>query len=227
MPPTLITLIMNMIASTRLHILWNRTPLSKVVPSRGVRQGDPLSPYLFVLCLERLSLKLEEAVRCKLLHPINFRARIRLPHLFFADDIFLFTKATTRDCKNLCRILQKFCDSSGQLMSVTKSRLWFSPSTPRRIKEQVAGILGFPPLTALVAILARPFSPPTALLNLINIKWITYACKLKDGKPNISMAGRATFVKASVTSILIYAMQTTLLPQKISHQIDKMSSNFL
>ena len=43
----------------------------------------------------------------------------------------------------------------------------------------------------------------------------------------LSMAGRATLIKASVTSILIYAMQTTFLPQKISHQIDKMSCNFL
>ena len=43
----------------------------------------------------------------------------------------------------------------------------------------------------------------------------------------LSMAGKATFVKASVTSIPIYTMQTTLLPQKISHQIDKMSCHFL
>ena len=43
----------------------------------------------------------------------------------------------------------------------------------------------------------------------------------------LSMAGKATLVKASVTSIPIYTMQTTLLPQKISHQIDKMSCHFL
>ena len=112
LPLTFITFIMNMISSTRFHILWNGTPLPKVVPSMGVRQGDPLSAYLFILCLEWLSIKLEEA--------------------------------NAKDCKNLRRILQHFCESSGQLMSVTKSRLWFSPSTPRRTKEQVAGIYGFP-----------------------------------------------------------------------------------
>ena len=61
-PPTLITLIMNMISSTRFHIMWNGSPLLEVIPSRGIRQGDPLSPYLFILCLERLSIKLTEAV---------------------------------------------------------------------------------------------------------------------------------------------------------------------
>ena len=99
LPPNFITLITNMVSSTRFHILWNGSPLQEVVPTRGVRQGDLLSPYLFILCLERLSIRLEEAVHNKLLHPMSFRGRVCLSHLFFADDIFLFTKATTRDCR--------------------------------------------------------------------------------------------------------------------------------
>ena len=51
MPPNLITLIMNIISSTQFHILWNETPFPEVVPSRSIRQGNPLSPYLFLLCL--------------------------------------------------------------------------------------------------------------------------------------------------------------------------------
>ena len=92
LPPNLITLIMNMITSTRFHILWNGTPLPEVVPNRGIKQGDPLSLYLFILCLERLSIKLNEAIRDKEIHPISFRGRVRLSHLFFTDDIFLFTR---------------------------------------------------------------------------------------------------------------------------------------
>ena len=91
-------LIMNMITSTRYHIQWNGTPLPKVRPSRGVHQGDPLSPYLFILCLERLSSLLEEAVRDKIIHPIGFRGQIRISHFFFANDLFLFTKAKVNAC---------------------------------------------------------------------------------------------------------------------------------
>ena len=156
MPPNLITLIMNMLSSTRFHILWNGTPLLEVVPSWGLRQGDPLSPYLFILCLERLSIKLEEVVRDKIIHPIKFRMRVHLSHLFFADDIFLFTKAKPRDCRNLRNILQTFCDSSGQVISVSKLKLWFSPSTPQHVKDQVARIFGIPTIDRIGTYLGTP-----------------------------------------------------------------------
>lgn len=72
-PPNLITLIMNTISSTCYHIQWNGVPLSEVIPGRGVHQGDPLSAYLFILCLECLSILLEKAVQDKTIHPIGFK----------------------------------------------------------------------------------------------------------------------------------------------------------
>lgn len=116
-PPNLITPIMNMIASTRYHIQWNGVPLPKVIPSRGVCQGDPLSPYLFILCLERLSIQLEEAIQDKTIHPIGFRGQVRITHLFFMDDISLFNKAKVQVCQNLNKILMTFCQYSSQVIS--------------------------------------------------------------------------------------------------------------
>lgn len=72
-------------------------------PSRGVPQGDLLSPYIFILCLKHLSRLLEEAIQDRKIHPIRFRGQIRISHIFFADDIFLFTKAKLNDCQNLRR----------------------------------------------------------------------------------------------------------------------------
>lgn len=54
--------IMNCIKSTRLSVIWNGEPLDSFTPERGLLQGDPLSPYLFVLCMEVLSHKIKKAV---------------------------------------------------------------------------------------------------------------------------------------------------------------------
>ena len=176
---------MNMISFTRFHVLWNGSPLPEVLPSRGLRQGDPLSPYIFILCLERLSIKLAEAVQNKLIHPISFKGRVRLSHLFFVDDIFLFTRAIVRDYKNLGQILLRFCESSGQIMSVTKSRVWFSPRIPRRIKEQLAGILGLPTIDRIGTYLGMPIFPTRCMQAHTNTWWKIYESVLRDGKPNI------------------------------------------
>lgn len=105
--PNLITLIMNIISSTCFHIKWNGAPLPEVIQSRGVHQGDPLSPYLSILCLERLSILLEKAIWDRLIHLIGFRGQLRISHLFFAYDIFLFTKAKAKDCQRISQQLDK------------------------------------------------------------------------------------------------------------------------
>ena len=71
-PQTLKNLILNMITSTRFSILWHGSALPTFPPCHGIRQGDPLSPYLFILCLERLSILLNEATQRKLIQPMTF-----------------------------------------------------------------------------------------------------------------------------------------------------------
>ena len=161
---------------------------------------------------------LEVAVRERIIHHINFRGRVRLSHLFFADDIFLFTTAKAKDYKNLSRILKNFYAYSGQLMSVTKLWLWFFPSTPRRIKEQVAGIFGIPTMDQIGTYLGTPIF--TTRRTTQSYQYLVDKIRMRiEGwqAKYLSMASQATLKKASMTSIPIYAMQTILLPQKISH----------
>nr|KYP36271.1 LINE-1 reverse transcriptase isogeny [Cajanus cajan] len=54
LPQTFVNLIWASISSPRLRMVWNGEALEEFTPSRGIRQGDPISPYLFVLCMERL-----------------------------------------------------------------------------------------------------------------------------------------------------------------------------
>lgn len=86
-------LIMSCVKNTTTSILWNGTPLTSFNPSRGLRQGDPLSPYLFVMCMEYLSALILDKVNQNKWKGIKASPnRPTITHLFFADDLILFTK---------------------------------------------------------------------------------------------------------------------------------------
>lgn len=84
-PIRLAETIMQCVDSAELQILWNRSPDESFKPSRGICQGDPFSPYLFVMCMERLSHIIDEAVDNGEWKPVKCsRQGPPLFHLFFA-----------------------------------------------------------------------------------------------------------------------------------------------
>lgn len=95
--PLLLTdVIMECVSTTSMRVLWNDEPTQSFTPSRGIRQGDPLSPYLFVMCMERLNQVIEEAILANRWKPIRAsRNGPKISNVFFADDIILFAEAST------------------------------------------------------------------------------------------------------------------------------------
>lgn len=88
-----IALIMHGITSTSISLLWNGTKTQCFSPKRGLHQGDPLSPYLFVLCMERLGEMITHEVQHQRWLPLKTsRNGPSLSHLFFADMFFYFLK---------------------------------------------------------------------------------------------------------------------------------------
>ena len=113
-------------------------------------------------------------------------------------------------------------------MSVTKLRVWFSPRTPGRIKKQLVGILGLPTTDRIGTYLETPIFTTRRTASSYQYLVENIRKRIEEWQTKyLSMASRATFIKASITSIPTYAMQTMLLPQKICHHIDKLSCNFL
>lgn len=96
--------------------MLNGSPCGFFKPSRGLRQGDPLSPYLFLFCMEALSRTISHAENINLIHGhkiVNHAPSAS--HLLFADDCLLFCDATTDASENLIRIFKDFGEASGQL----------------------------------------------------------------------------------------------------------------
>lgn len=121
---TITKLILHCISSAQLSLIWNGKVLPSFQPSHGLRQGDPLSPYLFVLCMETLAHRIQQACTLQLWKPIKFcRTGPELSHVFYADDLLLMGEASEVQARTLKEVLVQFCRESGQRVNYSKSRL--------------------------------------------------------------------------------------------------------
>ena len=129
--------IMRLISSVTYSILFNGEAQGLICPSRGIRQGDPLSPYIFILCSEVLSGLCTKAQSIgSLAGVLVARASQKINHLFFADDTMFFTKTTPTSVNALKEVLTKYEAASGQMINTAKSSITFSNKTPSDISER-------------------------------------------------------------------------------------------
>ncbi|ONI21342.1 hypothetical protein PRUPE_2G060500 [Prunus persica] len=110
-----VELVMLCVKTITFSLVLNGSPGSPFSPSRGLRQGDPLSPYLFLLVSEVLSLNIINSTDTGMLRGIKLsRGGPELSHLFFADDSLFFLQATPPNCSALKSIIECYCSASGQ-----------------------------------------------------------------------------------------------------------------
>ena len=127
----MIEVIMRCITTVTYSIRINGQTRGRIVPSRGLRQGDPLSPYLFLFCAEGLLALLRRATERQNIHGVAVCRRApRISHLFFADDSLVFCRASLEECNELQRIFTVYEAASGQQLNKAKTTLFFSKNTP-------------------------------------------------------------------------------------------------
>ncbi|XP_074314431.1 uncharacterized protein LOC141649645 [Silene latifolia] len=228
-PRLIIDVVMECVSSARMQILWNGEPTEQFTPTRGVRQGDPLSSYLFVMCLEKLQQAIDQEVRNNNWKPIIIcRNGPQITNLFFADDMVLFGEATEEQAVVMKHVLDNFCLASGEKISNAKSRVFFSNNTEQINREEVCAALGFEETDDLGTYLGMPtingrvtrqtFSHLEEKINRRLAGWAT---------KRLSLAGRTTLVQSTLTTIANYSMQTAKIPRTVCDSIDRKARRFL
>lgn len=127
---------------------------------RGIRQGDPLSPYLFILAMEYLSIMITEAVNTKTWKPFKLNNQdLNISHLLFADDVLFFAKADSCTINTISHIIDTFCNTSGMEINLEKSKLWLSNKIPDNRKLQISNSLRIIATANIGSYLGFPLKP--------------------------------------------------------------------
>ncbi|KAJ9535927.1 hypothetical protein OSB04_un000907 [Centaurea solstitialis] len=157
--PALIRWIKEMVSTTSYSIALNGETHGFFKGARGIRQGDPLSPYLFTLVMEGFSMILKECIREASsfgYHPGC--EELDITHLCFADDLFVFSSGNVGSVDILKQALQLFSAKSGLSPSLEKSEVFFGNVEPQ-VQEAIVHSLSFKPGTFPIRYLGVPLSP--------------------------------------------------------------------
>lgn len=138
-----IDLVMACVSYVSFAVLVNDRPFGRIRPQRGLRQGDLLSPFLFVICTEGLTHLLNRAERMSLLNGLKFsEGGPSVHHLLFADDSLFMCKSTENEAQNLHEVLVGYGKATGQTINLQKSTISFGSQIDHECKVVIQEVLG-------------------------------------------------------------------------------------
>ncbi|KAK0584046.1 hypothetical protein LWI29_006910 [Acer saccharum] len=227
-PPRLIELILDCISTTSLCFLLNGKSVCEVQPSRGLRQGCPLSPYLFILCAEAFSCLIKKAenngrglgIQCSRGGPL-------ISHMFFADDSILFSRASWECSLSIREILHVYACGSGQEINLQKSKVTFSPNVVEETKAVLIDLLGIEECLQQDQYLGLPTLVGRNKRIVFNDIMERVWKKLRSWKDNyFSVGGKEILIRAVAQAIPNYVMSIFQLLVGLCKDLGSMFSKF-
>jgi mannosylglycoprotein endo-beta-mannosidase len=211
---------------TTSRILLNGIPGQPIRHRRGLRQGDPLSPMLFILAMDPLQRMFDKATQHGLLNPIG-AASIKFRTSLYADDAALFVRPTVTDVNNVKELLNAFGDATGLKTNLQKSQMFPIRCTVEEVE---------PLIDTLQA--AQGLFPCTYLGLPLHIGKIRRAdeqvlidkigARLPGWKGrSLTRAGRLTLINSVLSSVPVYHMTSFTLSKWAIKRIDRIRRNFL
>ena len=198
--------IMGCISSTNFALLVNGSPSGFFTASRGIRQGCPLSPLLFILVIEGLSLLIADARDNGLIKGIKITSTFVLTHLLFVDDVILLGSGTLTEWMAFEVILSRLCRASGMCINVDKSSFLYN-NVAVDICTDIAKVLTYKMETISVGFMYLGYFLKPLGYRVCDWHWLIQRFERWISHwvhKFLSIGGRLTLVQALLTSIPIY-----------------------
>ena len=218
------------ISTASFSVLINGSPAGFFQSSRGLRQGDPLSPYLFVIGMEALSCLINRAVDGNYLSGIkiaNERGEdLSISHFFYADDTLIFCEDDLEQLKFLSWILMWFEAMSGLKINLTKSEI--IPIGPVNNLVELTSELGCNIGSFPTSYLGLPLGAKHKALGVWDSIEERYWKRLAAWKTQyISKGGRITLIRSTLSSLPIYHLSLFRMPRKVCIRLERIQRQFL
>ena len=194
---------------------------------RGLRQGDPLYPYLFVIAMNCLSMMLNQEARMGTLSYHHNCGKTKLTHLSFADDLLIFIDGSIEPVQRVLQILHEFEKRSGLAVSLQNSSFFSSGISTEEISAiQVS--TGMPHCTLPMKYLGVPMVKKK--LTLLNCEPLLQQIKARFSSwsaKSLSFSGRLLLNKTVIAGITTFWCSSFILPKACINRINSLCGLFL
>ena len=227
-PNTWVQLIQQCITTVSYRLLINGTVTPTFYPKCGLRQGDPLSPYLFLFCMDILSRMTSLRTDMRYFQGIKIgKQGPTISHLFFADDALFFFKASEKACHAVNSVVSRFCLISGQMINRQKSFVKFSPNIPIEHRQKYKELLQMEDKPTLGSYLGTPIDIQgskiqhfTPLLDTVSEKIAKWNYK------QLSQPSKLIIINSILVATIMHQLAVLPIPTTIANKLDAMLARF-
>ncbi|KAL0284382.1 UNVERIFIED_CONTAM: hypothetical protein Sradi_7200000 [Sesamum radiatum] len=227
-PAQFISWIEQCISTAMFSISLNGSVHGFFAGSRGIRQGDPMSPYLFVIVMEIWHVLLKFRTQADNDFQFHWKCQdLRILNLCFADDVLIFCAGTPNSVRIIKSVLTEFAELSGLHVNPGKSTIILSKSVQRE-RQRILDIIGFQEGSLPIKYLGLPLT--SSRLKVADCQPLIdrLSSRLAGWNHlNLSLAGRTQLIKSVLNSLHTYWASVFVLPKSIIKLIEGKMRSFL
>ncbi|GJV99319.1 RNA-directed DNA polymerase, eukaryota [Tanacetum coccineum] len=212
--------------SSRGSVLVNGSPTQEFQFYKGLKQGDPLSPFLFILVMESLHTSFQRVVDVGLFKGIKLSPTMHMSHLFYADDAIFMGQWNQSNIDTLIRVLDVIYRASGIRINISKSKL-LGISVEASKLDYAAAKIGCAVLKSPFTYLGSRVGDHMSRIQSWNDITEGMVSRLSKWKvKTLSMGGRLTLLKSVLGVIPIYHMSIFKVPVKVLQDMEAIRARF-